>query len=176
MNILVRKIIFLMLFGASIPIFGQNIKQRHLSNYVTDCLDHWFYPNHKHVQLRKLGQSITREIVNSKQYDYEWNWDTLSYDTVYSLEYVEQMLRGAVIQDISENSFHYAREITSRENAQYIAEYIYNYLFNYCSQTAILGQGIFAGCIGRDLKNWVTHIDSQLTPSFMRHYRHHPTL
>ena len=155
-----------MLLAASLSLAGHTIKERQLPNYIIDCLEYWFYPNHANPQLNGLSKSITEEILNSKNYEHEWSWNSLSFEIVYPLEYVEQILRGAIIQFVSDNSYHYAREITSRENARRIADYIYNYLFNYCSQTATLGQGIFAGCIGNDLKNWVVQVYNQSTQGY----------
>lgn len=167
MNNLLAKSLLLALFTISVPAYAQQtIKEKHLAAYVMDCLEYWFYPNHTNSQLPRLVQSITSEIIKSQNYEYEWSWNSLTYEIVYPLDYVEQIIRGAIIQHITENSYTYAREITSRENARRIADYIYNYLFNYCSQTSILAQGIFAGCIGSDLKNWVAQIYNQSTHSY----------
>lgn len=161
MNILYKKTILLTLFCSSLSLNAQSIKEKHLASYISDCIEYWFYPNHSHPQLSGLAKTITKEIINSQNYDYEWSWSSLTYEILYPLEYVEQMLRGAIIQHVSENSYYYAREITSRENAQRISDYIYNYLFNYCAQTAILAQSVFAGCVGDSLKNWVIQIYNQ---------------
>lgn len=166
MNIFIKKSVAILLFCAAMPANAHSIKEKHLTNYIIDCIEYWFYPNHNNPQLPALAKSIAKEILNSKNYDYEWNWNSFSYETVYPLEYVEQMLRGAIIQHISENSYQYAREITSRENARRIADYIYNYLFNYCAKTTILEQSIFAGCIGSNLKNWVGQIYNQSTQGY----------
>lgn len=158
MNTALKKSLFIALFTAIVPLQAQMIKEIHLHNYVIDCIEYWFYPNHTNPQLPALAKSITIEIMNSYNYEYEWSWVTFTYEVVYPLDYVEQIIRGAIIQFIVDNSYTYARDITNRENARRIADYIYNYLFNYCSQTSLLGQGIFAGCIGQDLRNWVQHI------------------
>lgn len=161
-----KSVLILVLLAATNMAHGHNIKEKHISNYVIDCIEYWFYPNHTHPQLPGLAKSITKEIINSKNYAYEWSWSSLTYEVIYPLEYVEQMLRGAIIQHVSEASFIYAREITSRENSKRISDYIYNYLFNYCSQTGVLGQGVFAGCIGKDLKNWVIQIYNQSSQGY----------
>lgn len=167
MNTLFKKGLLIALFTATAPAFAQQtIKEKHLANYVMDCLEYWFYPNHTNPQLPGLAKSIVADILNSQNYDYEWSWSSLIYEVVYPVDYVEQIIRGAILQYVMENSYTYAREITSRENARRIADYIYNYLFNYCSQTATLSQGIFSGCIGTDLKNWVIQIYNQSTQGY----------
>lgn len=164
MNNILKSGLFLALFTITFSTFGQQtIKEKHLASYVMDCVDYWFYPNHTHPQLDGLAQSIVSEILHSQNYEYEWNWSALIYEAVYPLDYVGQIMRGAIIQHVSEHSYHYAREITSRENARRIADYIYNYLFNYCSQNPILPQGIFAGCVADNLRNWVIQIYNQST-------------
>ena len=167
MNTVLKKSLFLALFTFALPVLGQpTIKEKHLASYVMDCLDYWFYPNHMHPQLSGLAQAIISEIRQSQNYEYEWNWSLLVYEVIYPLDYVEQIMRGAIIQHVSEHSYHYAREITSRENARRIADYIYTYLFNYCSQTPILAQGIFAGCVADNLRNWVIQIYNQSTLNY----------
>lgn len=159
MNLLVKKSLFLAFFALAAPIYGQQvIKEKHVPTYVLDCLDYWFYPNHTNPQLQGLARSITAEITRSDNFDYEWNWSFFYYEKIYPLDYVEQIIRGAIIQFVTETSYSYARDITTRENARRIADYIYNYLFAYCSQTAILSQSVFAGCIGNDLRIWVKNI------------------
>ncbi len=157
---------FIFFLSATSLSNAQTIKEKHLPTYIMDCLDYWFYPNHNHPQISSLGRSIYEEVINSSNYEYEWDWSSLAYEIVYPLDYVEQIIRGAIIQHIASTSYDYAREIASRENARRISEYIYNYLFNYCSKTAILPQGIFAGCVGNDLRNWVWQIYTQATPGY----------
>ncbi len=147
-------------------MLAQSIKEKQLPVYVIDCLEFWFYPNHNNPQVPQLAKSITTQIRNSQNYQYDWSWSELVYEVVYPLDYVEQMLRGATIQHITENSYQYALEITTRENAQRIADYIYKYLFNYCAQTSVLAQSVFAGCIGSNLKNWVIQIYNQSTQGY----------
>lgn len=153
MNYVLKKGILLSLFAITMPLYGQQmIKEKHVSPYVLDCLDYWFYPNHTDPQLQYLARSITTEIVNSDNFEHEWNWSLFYYEKLFPLDYVEQIIRGAIIQFITETSYSYAREITSRDMARRIADYIHNYLFSYCSQTAVLKQSVFAGCIGNDLR------------------------
>jgi len=159
MHSLFKKILALVLFGTMTCAYGQQwIKEKHVPIYVVDCLDYWFYPNHTNSQLQTLARSITTEIVYSNNFDFEWNWSLFYYEKIYPLDYAEQIIRGAIIQSVTETSYLYAQDITTRENARRIADYIYNYLFAYCSQTAILGQSVFAGCIGNDLRIWVKNI------------------
>lgn len=152
---LLKNIFYLLLFTFFSVSAETTIKEKHLHQYVVNCLEYWFYPNHTNPDLKHLAQSITHEIKKSESYDYAWSWSSLQYEATYRLDYVEQMIRGAIIQYITESSYTYAREITNRETARSIADYIHNYLFNYCAQMSGLSQGVFSGCIGTNLKKWV---------------------
>lgn len=174
---LLKNIFYLFLFTFFSVSAETTIKEKHLHQYVVNCLEYWFYPNHSNPDLKRLAQSITNEIKKTEFYHYEWNWSTLQHETSYQLDYVEQMIRGAIIQYITENSYNYAREITNRETAGKIADYIHNYLFNYCAQMTILAQGVFSGCIGINLKKWVHALYDQAThDSYALPAQHYPSL
>ena len=155
-----KKIIFaLSIIGMPFLLDAKNsIKESHLDKYIYNCVEFWFYPNHFPSPLKRLTKIITQEIKSSGNYNSEWNWDTYSYDTTYSMDYVEQMIRGITLEFIKNEAYTYAREIMSAAHAAKVAEYIYDQLFSVCANATELGQGIFASYIDVSLKNMVRDI------------------
>ena len=138
-----------------------SIQDAQLGAYVTECLDYWFYPNNTYSQLSTLNYDINVLIHSSSNYDYQWNWQTLSYEVVYPLDYVYQLVLGETLEFIYDASYYCALDFTNPGKAESIASHIYDHLLAFCSQPIQLARGAFSAYIGTDLRSMVWRLYQQ---------------
>lgn len=157
-----RIVFFIFLACIYIPLSATStISEKYLADYITDCVDYWFYPHNTYPRLYTLKNSILNELAFSSNYEYTWHWASLSYQKEYPLTYIEQLLRGATLDCIKEEAYTYAKEKTSTKQAHTLAERIYETLLNLCLHTSYLEQGIFAPYIGHHLQSLVHKLLNQ---------------
>ena len=134
---------------------SSTIKDAQLGTYVTECLDYWFYPNNTYSQLSTLNYDINVAIHASSNYDYQWSWQSLSYEVVYPLDYVYQVVLGETLEFIYDASYYCALDFTNPGKAESIALHIYDHLVAFCAQPIQLARGAFSIYIGTDLRSMV---------------------
>ena len=170
MNLRLKMLFFALLGTCNLIAPYQTIKEQQVYSYVANTIDYWFYPNHTHYRLQTLIDDTVYTIQNSSHYQYQWNWQTFSYDVYYSLDYIEQIVRAASLDVIKDEAYKYAREVTNHDTALAIAHYIYNHVLAYCSQTSYLPASVFSNYIGTELRKTVYDLYYQslevYTPSY----------
>lgn len=129
---------------SSVSLSAELLKDKYLESYVSQCLDYWFYPYNDNSELRQLTRIISKEIRASNTETYEWHWDSFSYESAYSLDYVEQLLRGISIDYIKERSYDVAKALYNHKVARHISSLVADDLLTTCSQLYELPSGIFA--------------------------------
>lgn len=141
------------------------LKEKHLKSYITQCIEYWFYPEHNSPELKMLAKAVRKTIEATNGDSYQWNWNSLAYEALYTREYVEQLLRGAIIEHLTEKSRSVALSFTSKAWAHHIADRINQELINLCFQSIELKQGIFSGYTGASLRNhvieWYDYLQQQ---------------
>jgi hypothetical protein len=157
------KLSFVMKFAALFLCASQlysldTIKDKHLESYVSECIEYWFYPNQEYSEIRKLTKLICQDIRGSNQESFTWNWNSLAFEYGYKREYIEQLMRGAVIDYVKERSYEIARKFGSSQTAAKVSQIIANELFELCSQSIEMRGSIFSSYAGRALRERVEHL------------------
>lgn len=147
------NIIKIWILAASLTVIGLNghvLKEKQIRSYLVQSIDYWFFPNNNHPSLMPLVDTIEETILTHPSY-YAWDYSSYSYQNYYELEYVEQVLRGAIIDAIKAHTYSSARIYVSRMKAELLSQWMYTELINYCAKTSQLPAGIFSSYIGDDL-------------------------
>jgi hypothetical protein len=164
-----KNFLFIFLMAFATINAQKTIKEKHVQSYTQQCLEYWFFPNHENSQLKGLSESITTTIINSNNYETTWNWNSFGFENLYPLDYVEQSIRGGLLEFVKEASYKQARKITNNAQAQLIASTLYDRLLSIMSQSIELERGIFAEYIGSTLAFIVQTVFENL------HYCTNPT-
>lgn len=144
------------LLSFSALLNASTIQEKHLESYITRCLDQWLYPHHQHAERNELISDLVKGIRSSSQTHQSWYWSSWSYETSYEMDYVEQIIRGQLLTWIQKKAYMIARDLGQSINcAQAIADRIHAELLHIVTHASYLDQGVFAGYVGRDLRDRV---------------------
>jgi hypothetical protein len=144
---------------------SSRVQDKDLEQYISQYLDHLFYPHHQHPNRKTLINGVVAAVRKSTMnQENSWNWS--AWTMAYNRDYIEKIMRTEILQWVKNNAYISAQSLGQDATAAAkAADTLHKQLLHRMSHVNQLSQGFLAPYVGPQLNDHLAKNVASTTPT-----------